>query len=321
MQAAVAQGNRYPDDDAKQLRSRLAEIHQLPSDRVLVTAGLSDFLGLLCRAVLGRGLNAVTSRLSFIVYSIAAKLAGAELLKTPMQNDAYDLRAIAAAVNDATRLVFLANPNNPTGTMFDARALDQFLASMPGHVTVVVDEAYYDYANHFARLRGVEYSRAIDYVREGRNLLVLRTFSKAHGLAGVRVAYALGQPDILKSVARFRSTFSVSVAAQAGAMAALEDEAHLRRAIENNVEGAEWLTRELTGLGYRVPQTWGNFVYCDVGEDAREFAKRMAAERVLVRALTSWDAPTAIRVTVGKPEENEFFAGAFRKVVQQRANF
>jgi histidinol-phosphate aminotransferase len=320
MQAAVEQGNRYPDNDASELRSRLAEIHSIQREQVLVTAGLTDFLGILCRALLKPGLNAVTSQRSFIVYPVATRQAGAHLVETPMLNDGFDLDAIASAVNDSTRIVFLANPNNPTGTLFDAPALDRLVERVPQHAVIVIDEAYYDYANHFAGLRGINYSRAVDYVRDKRNVLVLRTFSKVHGLAGVRVAYALGPAEMLKDLARLRSTFSVSAAAQAGALAALDDAPHITRALENNAAGAEWLARELAEFGYLMPQTWGNFVYCEVGQDAREFAKRMAAEGVLVRALTSWGAPTAIRVTVGKPEENKFFAGVFSKLVQQRAN-
>lgn len=317
MQAAVEQGNRYPDDNATELRDRLAALHRVHPEQVLVTAGLTDFLGLLCRAMLKPGLNAVTSQRSFIVYSIATKTSGAQLIEVPMHNDALDLEKIAAAIDGSTRIVFLANPNNPTGTMFDVSALDRFLDRVPEQVTVVIDEAYYDYANYFAERRGIRYSHSEDYVRENRNVLVLRTFSKAHGLAGLRVAYALGRPEMLRSLRRMRATFSISGAAQAGALAALEDQAHVRQALDNNAAGAGRLKTELAQIGYPVPETWANFIYCELGVDARMFAKSMEAQAILVRALAAWGAPAAIRVTIGSESEIEMFLTAFRKIADQ----
>jgi len=314
MQAAVERGNRYPDNDAAELGSRLASMHGLAPDQLLVTAGLTDFLAILCRYALKAGLNAVTSQRSFIVYSIASKAAGGQLIETPMQNHGLDLDAISAAINPDTRLVFLANPNNPTGTAFEAADLDRFLARVPENVIVVIDEAYYDYAAHFAKTRGSEYSHSVDYVREHPNALVLRTFSKAHGLAGLRVAYAMGRPELLKALGRMRSTFSISTAAQAGALASLDDPDHLARAMQNNVAGANLLTRELSNMGYQVPQTWANFVYCEIGENARDFSKKMEAEGILIRALGSWGAPTAIRVTIGNEQDNQAFLSAIRRI-------
>lgn len=317
MQAAVAQGNRYPDDNATELRDRLAAVHQVEPEQVLVTAGLTDFIAILCRSLLKPGLNAVTSERSFIAYSISTKATGAQLVETPMINDAFDLQAVAAAVDDNTRIIFLANPNNSTGTVFDVAALDRFLDEVPEQVTVVVDEAYYDYANYFADLRGLRYSHSVDYVRDTRNVLVLRTFSKAHGLAGLRVAYALGNPELLKKFARLRSTYSISLAGQAGALAALDDPDHVQRALQNNAKQAEWLSTRLAELGYPTPQTWANFLYCELGEEARAFAKRMQSAGVLIRALAAWGAPKAIRVTIGTKPENEAFLAAFQKIAAQ----
>jgi histidinol-phosphate aminotransferase len=318
MQAAVEHGNRYPDDNATELRDHLAALHRVRPEQVLVTAGLTDFLGILCRALLNPGLNAVTSQRSFIVYSIATKASGAPLIEVPMQNDALDMDAIAAAIDDRTRIVFVANPNNPTGTVLEASAIDGLLDRVSEQVTVVIDEAYYDYANYFAQRRAFRYSHSEDYVRENRNVLILRTFSKVHGLAGLRVAYALGRPDTLKSLARMRSTFSISGAAQAGAIAALDDQAHVRRALDNNGAGAARLTTELATLGYPVPQTWANFVYCELHVDARTFAKTMEGEGVSIRALSAWGAPQAIRVTIGTEPEMDLFLAAFRNIADQR---
>jgi histidinol-phosphate aminotransferase len=319
MQAVLAECNFYPDNDAGELRQKLADRHQVSPDQVVVTGGSSSLLGIIARALLSPGLNAVTSERSFIVYPIVTQAAGGQLITVPMPNDGFDLDAIAAAINPNTRIVFLANPNNPTGTLVTADQLERFLAKVPGDVTVIVDEAYYDFAQRFAELRGVEYSRSIDHVRHGRNVVVLRTFSKAHGLAGVRIGYGIGPAELMSCFARLRTTFSISVPAQAAALAALEDEAHTRRAVENNAEQAQRVIDGVVQLGYRAVPTWANFIYCELGEDAAAVAKRMEAEGVIIRSLVPWGAPTAIRVTIGTPEQNGIFLSAFKKVMEKVA--
>ncbi len=315
MQSVLTECNFYPDNDASELGQKLAERHNLQPEQVVPAAGSTALLGIITRTLLSPGLNAVTSERSFIIYPIATKAAGGRLIEVPMHDDAFDLDAIAAAIDRNTRIVFLANPNNPTGTLVPADELDRFLQKVPDHVIVVLDEAYYDFAQHFAAIRGVDYSRSLDYVREGRKVVVLRTFSKAHGLAGVRVGYGLGPAALMSYFARMRTTFSVSAVAQAGALAALDDEAHTRKAVENNAVQAERLVGEISALGYRVAPTWANFLYCELGEDAAAIAKRFQAEGVIIRPLGAWGAPTAIRVTIGTPEQNEIFLKAFQKVM------
>jgi histidinol-phosphate aminotransferase len=315
MQAAIAECNFYPDNDARELRQKLADRLRVATGQVLVAAGLTSLLGIICRALLKPGLNAVTSQRSFIVYPIATRAAGGEIIEALTKDDGLDLEAIAAAIVPETRLVFLANPNNPTGTLFDAAALDRFLARVPKYVIVIVDEAYYEFAQYFAGQREIRYSHSLDYVRAGQQVIVLRTFSKAHGLAGLRVGYGIGPADLMADFSRMRTTFSVSVPAQAAALAALDDDAHIQLAVKNNADGAESLVKELSGLGYRVIPTWANFVYCEVGGEAGAIAKRMQAEGVIIRALGAWGAPTAIRVTIGTPEQNHRFLTVFKKVM------
>ena len=315
IQRAITQCHFYPDNDSRELRQKLAERFRVAPEQVLVAAGLSSLLGIICRTLLRPGLNAVTSQRSFIVYQTATKAAGGEIIETPMKDDGFDLDAILAAITPETRLVFLANPNNPTGTLFHAAALDRFLDRVPEHVVVIVDEAYYEFAEYFAAQRTIEYSHSLDYVRQGRRVAVLRTFSKAHGLAGLRVGYGIGPAKLMAELGRMRTTFSVSVPAQAGASAALDDTPHIELAVKNNADGAQFLLKELSGLGYRVVPTWANFVYCELGEDAGAFAKRMQAEGILIRALGAWGAPTAIRVTIGTPEQNQRFLATFKKVM------
>jgi histidinol-phosphate aminotransferase len=194
--------------------------------------------------------------------------------------------------------------------LLDAASIDRFLAKVPQHVIVVLDEAYFDYAQYFALKRGVEYSHALEYVRENRNVVVLRTFSKAHGLAGVRVGYAMGPADLISYVAQLQEVFALSTIAQAAAMAANDDEDHIQHALKNNAEQAEWMEQKLNGLGYDVLPTWTNFIAIEVGNDSRDFARRLRKQGVLVRPLGAWGAPTSIRVTLGTPEQNQFFVQA-----------
>jgi histidinol-phosphate aminotransferase len=309
----------YPDDDCSRLRDRLASVHHLPSEQVMVTAGSTQMLSLLCQTLLAEGLNAVTSERSFVVYGMAVHATGAQLIEAPMLNDRIDLTAILDLINEYTRIIFLANPNNPTGTMLDVDALDRFFAEIPGHVVVVLDEAYYEYAAHFAERRKVKHSRSLEYLRQGASVVVLRTFSKVHGLAGLRVGYGLGPAELLGYCGRMKNTFSVSAVGQAAALAALEDEEHIARTVANNADQAVPLGVGLSEIGYRVVPTWANFLYCDLGENAAEAAAQLRKAGVSVRPLTAWAAPNCIRVSIGTAEQNECFLSAMEKVANFRS--
>ncbi|MBA3913161.1 MAG: histidinol-phosphate transaminase [Acidobacteriales bacterium] len=319
MQAVLSEVNFYPDNDASDLRDQLAALHQVRHEQLVVTNGSTSLLGIMARTLLAPGLNAVTSDRSFIVYPIATKAAGGTLITVPTRNDGFDLDAIAAAINEDTRLVFISNPNNPTGTLVSADEVDRFLDKVPGRVVVVLDEAYCDFAEAFARQRGVHYSRSLEYVRQGRNVVILRTFSKAHGLAGIRVGYGIGPAELMAYFARMRTTFSVSLPAQAAALAALQDEAHVRNAVANNTAESERLMNGLKEMGYHPVQTWANFIFCDIGEDATVVSKRMQAEGIIIRPLGPWGIADAIRISIGTPSQNEACLQAFRKVMEKQA--
>jgi histidinol-phosphate aminotransferase len=316
MQCVLAETNFYPDNDATELRQLLAERHQVKPEQVVVAAGSTSLLGIVARTLLAPGLNAVTSKLSFIVYPIVTNAAGAKLIEVPMLAHGFDLDAVADAVDPNTRMVFLANPNNPTGTCFSADDLDRFLQKVPERVIVILDEAYYDFAQYFAERRKFDYSNWLPYLQAKRNLVVLRTFSKAHGLAGLRVGYGVGPAELMSYFARMRTTFSVSEIAQAAAVAALADTTHIQKTLANNAEQSERLLKELNGMGYKTTPTWANFVYAEIGEDAHAFAKRMQGEGVIIRSLAPWGAPTAIRITVGTPAQNEQLLATLRKVAE-----
>jgi histidinol-phosphate aminotransferase len=314
LRSSLEDSHWYPDDLSAALRQKLAALHDVGPEQILVANGTTSFLGVIARTLLSPGRNAVTSACSFISYPMVTRAAGANLVETPLRNNAFDLDAMRTAITDDTRVVFIANPNNPTGTLVDADSVDRFLRSLPENVIVVLDEAYSDYAQYFASRRSIQYSRSVDHVRADRNVVVLRTFSKAHGLAGVRVGYGIGPPELMAYFAHVQEPFAVSALAQAAAFAALDDETHVHCAVEKNAEQAAWMTKEIAQLGYEVPETWANFVFLDVKQDAREFAGKLRGEGTLVRPLGAWGAPHAIRVTIGTAKHNQIFLQALRTV-------
>ena len=231
MRRAAGDANLYPDNEVTSLRQRLAKLHGMGPENILVTAGSTSFLTIIGRTLLAPGLNAVTSERTFIIYPIATEAPGGRLITVAMRGDTYDLDRILAAINPETRIVFIANPNNPTGTLLAPAELDRFMSQVPEQVCVVLDEAYCDFAQYCARQRGVEYSHSMQYVHEGRNIVVLRTFSKAHGLAGARIGYGIAPAEQISYFARLRTVFSVTHVAEAAALAALEDEPHIRKTL------------------------------------------------------------------------------------------
>jgi histidinol-phosphate aminotransferase len=312
--AAAPEVNYYPDNGVTELTARLAELHGVRLEQVLVTAGSTGFLDILARTLLGPGLNAVTSKLSFISYPIVTRATGARLIEVPTLNDGYDLERILESVDVHTRVVYIANPNNPTGTLLDAQAVDRFLERLPSHVIMVLDEAYCDYASYFAAEGGIEYSHTLAYVRQERPVVVLRTFSKAHGLAGLRVGYGMGPAELMGYFGRMKPAFMVSSLGEAAALAALADKEHIRHAIEMNAVGAKLLTQALSEMGIQVTPTWTNFLFCRAGEEAHSLCQKLQGHGVIVRPMTGgWGAPDAFRVTVGTPEQNEQFLDALKR--------
>jgi histidinol-phosphate aminotransferase len=317
MEKAAKSVHLYPDNDMLALRERLAERHNISPNQLIVTAGSTNLLDILARTLLLPGLNAVTSERSFIVYPIVTRSVGAELRQVPCRNDGFDLDAISDAIDSDTRLVYIANPNNPTGTMIPAKELDQFLDRLPENVVVALDEAYFEYADWLARERGVDYSHSLDYVRHERSVVVLRTFSKAYGLAAARIGYGMGPAELINYLARLKTAFIVNGVGEAGALAALDDREHYEKSMRNNSAQLATLTRQLREMGYAPLESWGNFIYIETGEDASALGRRLQESGVIVRPLSgSWGARTAIRVSVGSPEENRKLIDALKHVTK-----
>ncbi len=300
----------YPDGSGYYLREKIAGIQGLAMDEVILGAGSTDLIELVAKTFLMAGDEAITSESAFYMYRLAIEDMGAGFVQAPMRDLTFDLAAIAHAVTQRTKVIYLGNPNNPTGTMFTSEEMDRFLDAIPPRVLVVLDEAYFEYVQRR------DYSHSVDYVREGRNILVLRTFSKVHGLAGIRLGYGMGHRELIECLHRIRSPFNASSIAQAAGMAALDDHEHVARSVESNHKGMKFLTEELTLQGVRYTPSVGNFLLVDTGRDCEEDFLRLLHEGVIVRPMKLYGFPTSLRVTVGKPEENEIFLEALARVAR-----
>jgi histidinol-phosphate aminotransferase len=311
---AVADSNRYPDGGTHLLRHKLARQHGVAMDQIFVGLGSSEIIDLASRILLGRGKTGITSHGSYAPFSLAIRASGADLVCVPQQDFAFDLRAIADAVlaNRETRLVYLANPNNPTGTAFGAAELREFLRRLPADVLVVLDEAYIHYADH------PDMPDSVQLFREHKNLLTLRTFSKAYGLAGLRVGYGIGDTPVLEAMNKLRTPFNLTGVSQAGAIAALDDSDHVNRSIRENAAERTRLTRGLTELGLRPIRSHANFIFIDIGPDAQELYNELLHEGVIVRPLGWMGMPEAMRVSVGVAQENDKLLAVMSRVLAKR---
>jgi histidinol-phosphate aminotransferase len=300
--------NRYPDGGAWRLRSELAERHGVAFEEVAVGAGADGLIDCLCQASLDPGQEMVCGWPSFASYVIDAAKQGAVAVKVPLRDDRYDLDTMLEAITPRTRIVFLCLPNNPTGTTNTRAELEAFLDQVPDDVLVVADQAYFEYIDDPG------YPDAIDLFKGGRPLAVLRTFSKIFGLAGLRVGYMVGPTTVVTAVNKVKRAFDVSTAAQEAALASLNDPDEIARRRASNAESRLQLAAilEAAGLPAAGPAV-ANFLYADTGADTRQLFEALLGEGVIVRPLHGFGAPTAIRVTCGTADENEFFAAALAR--------
>jgi histidinol-phosphate aminotransferase len=308
--------NRYPDGGAYRLRTALAELHGLDFEEVAVGAGSDGLVDGLSQIALDSGDEIVSGWPSFPSYSIDARKLGAVPKLVPLRDERYDLEAMLGAITPRTKLVYICHPNNPTGTMNTRAELDAYFDGVPDHVLTVLDQAYFEYIEEPDYADGIA-----EYLKDGRRVVVLRTFSKIFGLAGLRVGYALAPPAVVTALGKVRRAFDITTPAQEAALASLGDAQEVeRRRFENAAQRieVERILRE-HGLEPAGPAV-ANFLYCDLGEDSRPLFEQLLREGVIVRPTHAFGSPTAIRVTVGTAEENAFLAEALDRVPAMLAN-
>ncbi len=305
---AAAESNRYPDGGSKLLKEALAARHGVSPEEIFVGLGTSEIIDLASRSLLRPGLQGITAEGTFALFPIAIRASGAHLAAVPLRDFTFDLRGIAGAITPETRIIYLANPNNPTGTSFGAGELEEFLRRVPEDVLVVLDEAYCEYVER------PDYPRSIEMFRSGRNLLILRTFSKVYGLAGLRIGYGISRAGFVRAWNKLRTPFNVSNVAQAAALAALDDAEHVARSVETNRAGREHLAAGLGKLGLQPVRSDTNFVFLELGPETSRICEELLKSGVIVRPLAWMGFPEAVRVSVGKPEENETFLAAMGRI-------
>jgi histidinol-phosphate aminotransferase len=309
---ALGEANWYPDGGSKRLREVLAGRYGVRAEEVFVGLGSSEIIDLASRVLLRQGLTGITSEGSFALFAIAIRASGGKLVQTPMRNYTFDLDAMAAAVTPETRVIYIANPNNPTGTAFGAAEFDAFLKKVPGDVLVVLDEAYTEYAERR------DLPKAMEIFKEYNNLLTLKTFSKVYGLAGLRIGYGIGHPTLVAEMNKLRTPFNVTSVGQAAALASLDDLEHVRRSVEMNRAERTRLFRELQGMGLQPVASETNFLFIPTGADAKGMCDELLHEGVIVRPLAWMGFPEAIRISVGNADENSKLLAAMAKVMARR---
>jgi histidinol-phosphate aminotransferase len=295
MQKALGDSHIYPDGGGYQLRNAVAESLGLTRDHVVIGNGSNEIIELLCHTFLNRDAELIAAKHAFVVYKLMATLFGAKYIEVPDPGFVHDLDAMAAAITPDTRLVFIANPNNPTGTMVGQEAIDRFMDKLPEHVIAVFDEAYFEFPD--------SPPDTLKYVREGRNACILRTFSKIHGLAALRVGYGIAPPHLAGLLQKARQPFNVNAIAQAGAVAALADHSHIAQTKKVNAEGMAFYENAFNARSLEFVPSHANFLLVKTGDGDRVF-RDMLKQGVIVRAMSSYKLPDWIRISIGTMEQN-----------------
>jgi len=306
--AALGNLHRYPDGNCFYLKGAVAKKLGISPDALIFGNGSNEIIELAVRTFMQRGDEAVMADQAFVIYRLVVQAAGGSSRLVPLRHFTHDLEAILEAITPATRIVFLANPNNPTGTIFFRREWEEFLAALPPHVIVVMDEAYAEF------VEDARYPHSLAAHAPGRLLITLRTFSKIYGLAGLRLGFGVAQPELIEVMNRVRQPFNVSTLAQVAALAALDDDEHVARTRQCNREGMEYLRAQCARLGLEYVPSWANFLLVRVGNGARTY-EALLRQGVIVRPMSVYGFPEHVRVTIGTAVENERFISAIESIL------
>jgi histidinol-phosphate aminotransferase len=305
MRETLERSHFYPDGGGYYLREAIAKKFGFERGNVMLGCGSNEIIEFIGKAFLNPGDEIVVSRHAFVVYKLMATLFGATTIEVPDPNFAHDLDAMAAAITPKTKEVFIANPNNPTGTLLSQEEIDRFMEKVPEHVIVVFDEAYHEFLENPPD--------TLKFVREGRNVIVLRTFSKIQGLANLRIGYGLAKPELIEVLGKTRQPFNTNGIAQAGALAGLMDEEHQRKTREITIEGRDFLQREFGAMGLDYVPSFANFVLVQV-QDGKGVFQALMKRGIIVRDMTSYGLPEWIRVSIGTMEQNERFLAELKRL-------
>jgi histidinol-phosphate aminotransferase len=298
---------QYPDDSGYSLREKLATHFRVSMDEIIVSSGSTDILAMAYHALASAQAEVLTGESSFVVYYQLAEIRGMPVVRVPMKDYGFDLPAMAEQINANTRLIAIANPNNPTGTMISRDVLDLFISKVPDHVLVILDEAYFEY------VEDETYPKSLEYVSAGRPVLILRTFSKAYGLAGLRIGFGISTREVIDTLYKVRMAFNTSSIAQVAALAAWDDRAHVEKSVRMNRTELEFLYGELSRRGVRYVPSFANFLLLETGKEAREVCGALLKKGVIVRP--AWGCPAAVRVSVGTRDQNEKFLAALDRTL------
>lgn len=298
--------NRYPDGSGFCLSQALAKKYDVSLSQVILGNGSNELIELAVRTFLQPGEEVVSADPSFVAYKLITQAAGGTNVIVPCRDFRHDLPAMAEKITPRTRIVLIANPNNPTGTMNTRTEMDRFMERVPDNVLVALDEAYFEYVTH------AEYPDSLDYLKAGRNILILRTFSKIYGLAGLRVGYGITTPEIAELMNKVRQPFNTNAPGQAGALAALGDRKHVEKSIALNNEGKQYLYQSFQRLGLSYIPTEANFILFETALDARDLYETLLKQGVIIRPMGG----KRLRVTIGLPEENKRFVDELEKIVK-----
>ena len=311
--AALPHLNRYPDGSGHYLRQALAKKHGVSIDQVVLGNGSNELIELIVRTFLRPGDEAVVPHPSFMVYPMIVQAAGGIRVMVMLKDHRLDLEAMARAITPMTKIVFIANPNNPTATIVTADEVAHFMSRVPPRTIVVFDEAYIEFA------MGPDFPDVLASVKQGRKVMVLRTFSKSASLAGLRVGYGVADADAIALMNRIRQPFNVNALAQVAALAALDDESHVMECVRMIEAGRHYLYDEFNALGIKYVPSRANFILVDVGHSASDVYQRLLKEGVIVRPLTPFGMESALRITIGTPQENRRLVKALRHVLAKNA--
>jgi histidinol-phosphate aminotransferase len=307
--AAIPELLRYPDGNGFNLKKALAAFHNVAVEQITLGNGSNDILDMVVRAFVTDRQQTIYSQHAFAIYPIVTQAVGATAIEVPALNWGHDLPAMARAVNEQTRVIFIANPNNPTGTWLDSNALDTFMQAVPEDVIVLLDQAYFEYVHE------PEYPDCIRWIERYPNLIATRTFSKAYGLAALRVGYSISHADAADLLNRVRQPFNVNSIALYMAEIALADQSHIQACVRFNDTGLRQLSEGLDSMGIHYIPTVANFLCIDLQQPARDIYEKLLREGVIVRPVAGYGMPNHLRVTVGLQEENEIFLSALAKVL------